>query len=469
MSGGRSPWMPCSPPHRGRGSGESGQALLLVLGVAAALMLGSLVLTAFGQALGGKSHHQRGADLAAMSAARSMREDYPRLFEAAFLENGRPNPRHLSKSAYLRHARESAVRAGRLNGVSVRAGDVSFPPDFAPTRVSVGVEGHVDVRVEPSSRRGPRRVEVRARATAELSPPAGRALDMPATASGGGYDGPLAYRMGKPMRPDVAEAFDRMAAAARRAELALSVTSGFRSDAEQARLFAANPNPKWVAPPGTSLHRYGTELDLGPPAAYGWLKANAGRFGFIHRYAWEPWHYGFGANPRDRDHPAQLERGSWEPPGGDHGRIHHRLPSFVPPRFHDPIARAALRWNVPMNLLAAQLYAESGFNPFASSPAGAQGIAQFMPGTARSYGLADPFDAEKAIYAQAHLMSDLLKRFGGKPALALAAYNAGPGAVERYGGVPPFPETRAYVARIMGLLGGAGELAVESNDVRLVE
>ena len=92
------------------------------------------------------------------------------------------------------------------------------------------------------------------------------------------------------MRPDVAAAFDRMAAAARRDGVVLSVTSGFRSDAEQARLFAANPNPKWVAPPGTSLHRWGTELDLGPPGAYGWLKANHKRFGFVHRYAWEPWH-----------------------------------------------------------------------------------------------------------------------------------------------------------------------------------
>ncbi len=164
-----------------------------------------------------------------------------------------------------------------------------------------------------------------------------------------------------------------------------------------------------MAPPGTSLHRYGTELDLGPPGAYAWLKANARRFGFIHRYAWEPWHYGFGANPRDRAHPAQLERGSWEPPGGDHGRIHHGLPSFVPPRFHDPIAKAALRHNVPMDLLAAQLYAESNFNPFARSPAGAQGIAQFMPGTARAYGLSNPFDAEQAIDAQARLMADLLQ------------------------------------------------------------
>ena len=220
--------------------------------------------------------------------------------------------------------------------------------------------------------------------------------------------------------------------------------------------------------PGTSLHRYATELDLGPPAAYAWLKRNSKRFGFIHRYAWEDWHYGLGANPRDV--PAQYERGSWEPPGGDHDRVHHRLPSFVPDRFHQPIARAALRWNVPMNLLAAQLYAESGFNPFARSPAGAQGIAQFMPGTARSYGLRNPFDPEQAIDAQAHLMSDLLRRFK-TYALALAAYNAGPGAVERFGGVPPYAETRAYVAKILGLLGGAGEIAVGSGSyaVKLVE
>jgi hypothetical protein len=95
------------------------------------------------------------------------------------------------------------------------------------------------------------------------------------------------------MRPDVALAFDRMAAAAREeAGLFLSVTSGFRSDAEQAILFAAHPDPKWVAPPGESLHRYATELDLGPPGAYAWLSANATRFGFLMRYSWEPWHYG---------------------------------------------------------------------------------------------------------------------------------------------------------------------------------
>jgi soluble lytic murein transglycosylase-like protein len=142
------------------------------------------------------------------------------------------------------------------------------------------------------------------------------------------------------------------------------------------------------------------------------------------------------------------------------------MPSFVPATFHDPIARAALRWNVPENVLAAQLYAESGFNPFATSPAGAQGIAQFMPGTARGYGLANPYDPMEAIDAQAHMMSDLLRKFG-KVSLALAAYNAGEGAVSRYGGVPPFAETRSYVARILGLLGGSGDLPVSVFEVRL--
>ena len=448
---------------------ERGQATLLLLGVVAALLVGALVLGAFGQALGAKSRHQRGADLAAMSAGRAMSKAYPRLFEPAFLEPGVPNPRHLSTEEYAALARSTAVRAARRNDVTIASSDVRLSGGFAPTRVTVVAHGEGRVRTEPG-RAPPAKVAVKGRATAEVAAPTGGGLDQPSHGSGGGYDGPLAYRMGKPMRPDVAAAFDRMAAAARRdAGLFPSVNSGFRSDAEQARLFAKNPNPKWVAPPGTSLHRYGTELDLGPPAAYGWLKANARRFGFIHRYAWEPWHYGFGPNPRDRAHPAQYERGSWEPPGGDHGRVHHRLPSFVPPRFHDPIAGAALRWNVPMNLLAAQLYAESGFNPFARSPAGAQGIAQFMPGTARSYGLDNPFDPMAAIDAQAHLMSDLLKRFGGKVALALAGYNAGAGAVERYGGVPPYAETRAYVARITGLLGGAGEIPLATYEVRLVE
>jgi soluble lytic murein transglycosylase-like protein len=128
----------------------------------------------------------------------------------------------------------------------------------------------------------------------------------------------------------------------------------------------------------------------------------------------------------------------------------------VPERYAPIITQAAQRWNVSATLLAAQIYAESNFNPFAVSSAGAQGIAQFMPGTARALGLRNPFDAPAAIDAQAHLMRDLLRRFASVP-LALAAYNAGPGAVSGCGCIPPYPETRAYVAKILGLMGGAGE------------
>jgi soluble lytic murein transglycosylase-like protein len=144
------------------------------------------------------------------------------------------------------------------------------------------------------------------------------------------------------------------------------------------------------------------------------------------------------------------------------------MPSFVPARLSRTIARAAQRWNVSAALLGAQLYAESNFNPFARSRAGALGIAQFMPGTAVAMGLRDPFDATAAIDAQAHLMRDLLRRFGAVP-LALAAYNAGPGAVAACGCIPPNAETRGYVARILGLLGGAGEaIAGGGLEVRLI-
>ena len=443
---------------------ERGQATVLLLGLAFAVVAGVLILGAFAQALGAKGRHQRAADLSAVSAAKAMRDAYPRLFEPPELEAGVPNSRHLERTEYLALARTAAVRAGAANGVRVDPKDVRFDDDtVAPTRVTVGVTGETELHVAPGDRET-RNVGVDAKATAELSAPADAGAAYPATASGGGYDGPLAYRQGKPMRPDVAMAFDRMEKAARVDGVALTVNSGFRSDAEQARLFAAHPDPKWVARPGTSLHRLGTELDIGPPSAYGWLAANAPRFGFVKRYAWEPWHWGYTRNPGS----ASVGFGRR---GGD-GKATRATASFVPPKYAPLIARAAQRWSVGANLLAAQIYAESGFNPFARSPAGALGIAQFMPGTARAYGLRNPFDPEQAIDAQAHLMHDLLRQFASVP-LALAAYNAGPSAVQRCGCIPPYPETRAYVAKIVGLLGGAGDLSVTGAagglEVRLVE
>jgi LCP family protein required for cell wall assembly len=104
----------------------------------------------------------------------------------------------------------------------------------------------------------------------------------------------VAYRMGKAMRPDVAVAFDRLADAAQReGGHSIYINSALRTDAEQMSLFGARPDRRWVAPPGQSLHRYGTELDLGPPTSYPWLAENAHRFGFVRRYEWEPWHFGY--------------------------------------------------------------------------------------------------------------------------------------------------------------------------------
>jgi hypothetical protein len=274
----------------------------------------------------------------------------------------------------------------------------------------------------------------------------------------------LIYRDGEGMRPDVAVAYDQMVAAARADGVVLVVVSGFRSDAEQAELFAANPDPTWVAPPGQSLHRCATELDLGPSSAYGWLAVNATRFGFIQRYSWEAWHYGYEAGPA----PCSAAGEAVTAGGGGNAPVaSSSLPSFVPAQYRDPILRSAARWNVPPALMAGQLMAESGFDPNAGSPAGAQGIAQFMPSTAAAYGLTDPFDPIAAIEAQAHLMSDLLRQFG-SPELALAAYNAGPAPVEACHCIPPYPETQAYVTRILALIGEAGAIAMPSFEVRLV-
>jgi len=433
----------------GAAPGERGQALLLLVAAMCAAMVAALVLGGIARGLGATGRDQQAADLGALAGARAMRASYDRLFEPAFV--GRvPNPRHLERGAYLALARARALAVARLNGA--RRVEVAFPDGatFAPTRVRVTVEDPAVVTV------GGRRASAAVRAVAEAQLSPGVAAGF-AAGGAGDYRGPLAYRQGKPMRPDVALAFDRMAVAAARDGVSLIVVSGFRGDAEQARLFAAHPDPRWVAPPGRSLHRLGTELDLGPASAYGWLEAHAPRFGFRQRYAWERWHWGYVLNAGS----TSVGFGGADGRGG--------LPSFVPPRFAAPIAAAAQRWNVSAALLAAQLYAESGFNPAAVSPAGAQGIAQFMPGTARSLGLDDPFDAAKAIDAQAHLMRDLLRQLGSVP-LALAAYNAGPGAVAACGCVPPYPETRAYVTRILGLLNGAGDTAglATGLEVRLV-
>ena len=123
-----------------------------------------------------------------------------------------------------------------------------------------------------------------------------------------------------------------------------------------------------------------------------------------------------------------------------------------PAAFAPLFEAATQRYGLPSGLLQAVARAESGFNPNAVSRAGAQGLMQIMPGTARGLGV-DPLDPAQAVDGAARLLSDLIGQFGSLD-LALAAYNAGPGAVRRHGGIPPFAETRAYVPRVLSYMEG---------------
>jgi hypothetical protein len=125
----------------------------------------------------------------------------------------------------------------------------------------------------------------------------------------------------------------------------------------------------------------------------------------------------------------------------------------VPTNLAPMFLSAGATYGVSPQLLAAVAKTESGFDPRAVSSAGAEGLMQLMPATAQGLGV-NPFDPQQAIDGAAQILSGALAKFGSVP-LALAAYNAGAGAVERYGGIPPYAETQHYVSTIMGLLGSA--------------
>ena len=116
--------------------------------------------------------------------------------------------------------------------------------------------------------------------------------------------------------------------------------------------------------------------------------------------------------------------------------------------YHKEINHAAYVHRVSPSLVRAVIHAESHFNPKALSHQGAQGLMQLMPATAKELGVGDPFVAVENINGGVKYLAKLLKRFDGNVRLATAAYNAGPGAVRRYGGIPPYPETQVYVERV---------------------
>ena len=127
-------------------------------------------------------------------------------------------------------------------------------------------------------------------------------------------------------------------------------------------------------------------------------------------------------------------------------------PEMGPVPFEELIEAAAKRHNLPAQLIKAVIWAESNFDPKAVSSAGAKGLMQLMDATAKALGVEDSFDPAQNIEGGVTYLRRLLDRYG-DVSLALAAYNAGPGAVDRYGGIPPYAETQTYVRRVLEAAG----------------
>ncbi|UCF69607.1 MAG: lytic transglycosylase domain-containing protein [Acidobacteriota bacterium] len=141
-----------------------------------------------------------------------------------------------------------------------------------------------------------------------------------------------------------------------------------------------------------------------------------------------------------------------------------RVPASLGKPYQRLIERVAARHGLDARLLAALVEVESARNPEAISRAGAVGLGQLMPGTARRFGVEDRADPEENLEGAGRYLAWLLERYDGSLEQALAAYNAGEGAVDRHGGVPPYPETRRFVAYVLRRAGLRGRLSGTAGD-----
>jgi len=134
-----------------------------------------------------------------------------------------------------------------------------------------------------------------------------------------------------------------------------------------------------------------------------------------------------------------------------------------PVPFAAQIELAARKHGIDPALLAGLVKAESNFNPNAKSGVGAKGLTQLMDATAKGLGVTNSFDPQQALDGGAKFLGGLLKQFKGDERLALAAYNAGPGAVQKFGGIPPYEETQRYVPKVLGLKAQFSRIWADSN------
>lgn len=248
----------------------------------------------------------------------------------------------------------------------------------------------------------------------------------------------------------------------------LYVISGYRSPQRQAELFRAAVAKygsvaaarKWVAPPGRSQHNHGAAVDVGyaggglgkaPPAVKAWLQANAGKYGLKFPLSNEDWHLEL------------VETRGGKPPAGGLQMASGGTGVFNAPANLQPLfTRYGTQYGVDPNVLAAMGMRESQFSAGATSPKGAAGVMQLMPGTAKELGV-DPRNTDQSIAGAAKYMGGFLKKYGDLDT-ALAAYNWGPGNVDEWiaSGRDPAKlpkETRDYIAKVHEYSGVALEMA----------
>jgi soluble lytic murein transglycosylase-like protein len=160
---------------------------------------------------------------------------------------------------------------------------------------------------------------------------------------------------------------------------------------------------------------------------------------------------------------------SYEVPDAQNVRATRYVSADATRQYDSLIAEHAGSQGVRTDLIRAVIQVESGFNPYAKSPKGALGLMQLMPATIRQYGVANPFSPKENIRAGVAYLRDLLDRYSDNEVLALAAYNAGPGAVDRHGqSIPPYRETQNYVSKVSEIAGPRAKVA-GTNIYRIVQ